>query len=296
MAALTGAAAAIVVLAMPVGLVELVVASSGLSEALPAAAPPLGLKARLILSGFAALMAAGLVDVMRRSQRDTARQEENQGRRSSPPGARKMGFALSKLTSLARGRSTASPEGQPSLRRADAHPDAPPRPPIFASRDFDGVDIFPRAEPSRRRLVVNGESEQQLRVSTLATPAALAPQPVEEMPQPSFAQPAGSSFVAATEMVSAAQPSFTHPVAQEQGERVADLALPPVSPELSLSELTARLERSLARHAQPGGSPRVIADMPIVPPVPVREAVSPDVDDALQAALGALRSMTGRTR
>jgi len=40
----------------------------------------------------------------------------------------------------------------------------------------------------------------------------------------------------------------------------------------------------------------VIADMPVASAVPVREAVSEDVEDALRAALGTLRTMTGRPR
>jgi hypothetical protein len=37
-----------------------------------------------------------------------------------------------------------------------------------------------------------------------------------------------------------------------------------------------------------------IADMPVAPAVPVRASVEQDQDEALRAALGALRSMTGR--
>jgi len=41
---------------------------------------------------------------------------------------------------------------------------------------------------------------------------------------------------------------------------------------------------------------RVIADMPVAPAVPVRDMVAQDADDALRAALGALRSMAGQGR
>ena len=60
MAALAGVAAAVALLATPVGLLEMLVASSGLSEAVPAAAPPLGVTARLMMAGFVGLLIAGL--------------------------------------------------------------------------------------------------------------------------------------------------------------------------------------------------------------------------------------------
>jgi hypothetical protein len=40
----------------------------------------------------------------------------------------------------------------------------------------------------------------------------------------------------------------------------------------------------------------VIADMPVEQPVPVRDRLEDDVDQALRAALGTLRAMADRTR
>lgn len=326
-AALTGLAAALLVLWMPVGLVEMIVASSGLSEALPAAAPPLGLKARLMMAGFAGVMAIGLVGLARRdadlSGQDSGPERDNgKGRAHRVQGAHKMGFAFSKLTALARGRAAPGIEPDaPILRRADAHPDAPSRPPIFASRDFDGIDIFPRAESGRRGLVAHRDPERETVVplGKLAMPSAPMPLAEAELPQPAFLRPAGpfavptlveddseddgadEDYVAfeplpvAAEWAAPATPAF---VAQP-ADAIRPAPLPmPSTHGLSISELTERLERGLTHRSRKmssgvaGGGK--IADMPVASAVPVRAAVEQDADEALRAALGALRSMTGR--
>ena len=61
--------AGLLLFSLPVGLVETVVASSGLSEAIPAAAPPLGPKARLLFAGFGAVMVLGLAWAGQRERR-----------------------------------------------------------------------------------------------------------------------------------------------------------------------------------------------------------------------------------
>ncbi|MBV2150957.1 hypothetical protein KRZ98_22415 [Sphingobium sp. AS12] len=286
--ALGGLAAALLVLWIPVGLIEMVVASSGLSESLPAAAPPLGLKARLLLAGFATLMAVGLMGMMRRQDRPA----EQEGRKLRVQGARTMGFAFSKLTALARGRAAPVDDAIPSLRRADAHPDAPARAPIFASRDFNGLDIFARPDAIRRPLVMHPEPEQDAIVPSagLVMPSAPLPIAEDELPQPTFQRPAA--------------PLVEPDVADEAPQDVAPVTLPPLDPiptqGLSITELTQRLERGLALRsrapAAEAGAVRVIADMPVTPAVPVRDMVAQDADDALRAALGALRSMAGRGR
>jgi len=342
MAALGGLSAALLILCIPVGLMEMIVASSGLSEAWPAAAPPLGLKARLIMAGFAGLMTFGLIGLARRDAGLPA-QDNGKGRAHRVQGAHKMGFAFSKLTALARGRAApglgpdTGPDA-PILRRADAHPDAPSRPPIFASRDFDGIDIFPRADSGRRGLVTrrepDSETPEQERVvpfGNLAMPVAPMPLADDELPQPTFLRPAGP-FAGPTlvededgyddEPVVQADPSIVYPPATESSldqpwaqPDAASLSAPsafahpaePLRPAplplpsthgLSIAELTARLERGLAHRSRivaPTAAGRgVIADMPVAPAVPVRPAVEQDADEALRAALGALRSMTGR--
>lgn len=358
---------ALVVLTLPVGWVEMLVASSGLSETIPAAGPPLGMKARLLLAGFAALMSVGIVAAVRRNGSDAPyRRLRISGRRHpDAQGARKMGFAFAKLTALARGRNVpAAEEAAPTQRRADAHPDAPPRPPIFASRDFGGADIFARPESGRRRLVVDSDPVEPVTATVvrMETPAAFAmPTPHEEVPvedmaiapAPGFSRPfdamptlsavpiplgrapfappedaifepweeeAAAEFAAfdeeptdiAPEPIVEQAPAFVPEPVIEEPIQAFDPAPEPApfvpraeaSPaptprsidSLSITELTERLERALVQRGRPATAPRVIADMPIASAVPVREAVSEDVEDALRAALGTLRTMTGRPR
>lgn len=314
-AALGGMAAALLVLWMPVGLVEMVVASSGISEAWPAAAPPLGGKARLLLAGFAGLMVVGIMSVMRRVRPVDDGDHEKEGRDQRAQGARKMGFAFSKLTALARGRIGApfdQPiEGRtPSLRRADAHPDAPARAPIFASRDFRGLDIFARPGSHNRSAIQPGDSNASVMAQTPEPEAVAAP---VDLPQPTFQRPSApidkGTDAVADEVEAMLQPAPFRPVApaavpdMDAQAAVAPAPLPAPAPAadpifgLTITQLTERLERGLSQRSRvPTASAAVIADMPVAAPVPVRDNVATDADDALRAALGALRTMAGRAR
>ncbi|MEA3540912.1 MAG: hypothetical protein U9R77_02165 [Pseudomonadota bacterium] len=307
MAGLAAIAAAAALLATPVGLLETVVASSGLSEALPAAAPPLGLTARLLMAGFVGMLAAGLVAAMNRDQDAADDERDKDGRQHRASGARHMGFAFSKLTALARGRAmpVAEPDA-PSLRRADAHPDAPPRPPIFASRDFDGVEIFSRPDAGRRPLVVAPEPEAR---SVLPMPSfvarSLSTEPVEEeRPAPAFAPPAPRFDALVEEDDAPSTEAWDDDDDDDASIEAAPLAearpapLPLPTHGLSIAELTDRLERGLASRRRMAGANAapVLADMPVAPAVPVRQSVAPDADEALRAALGTLRTMAARRR
>jgi len=274
MAALGALVAALAVLWMPVGLIETVVASSGISEALPAAAPPLGQTARLLLAGFAGLMAAGITGLTARTQDGGREDSEEQERETRARGAKTMGFAFSKLTALARGRAAPVQDAPvPALRRADAHPDAPARAPIFASKDFDGLDIFDRAPPADE-------------AAALAEPTFLRATPPAFEPDVEEAEPLWDEPL-----------SFAAP-ADRREEPLAPLPLRAPTQGLSVSELTERLERGLAQRTRATVPPvtcgGVIADMPVAQPVPVRDHVARDTDAALREALGTLRSMAGR--
>lgn len=274
-AVLAGMTVALLLLVMPVGLVETVVASSGISEAWAAAGPPLGLRARLLLAGFGALMAIGFVWAGHQEHGLAPSHGKEMGRRSGVRGVNIMGFALSKLSWLSRRNAGPSRGGRPALRRADAHPDAPARTPIFASRDFGGLDIFPRTTPARPAQSDAGPAEDQSVV--LALPR-MAPAIVEQTLQ----NMADTEFEEVIESAPTDQAS-----------------VPPSAPPahaLTITELTARLERGLAQRVRGGAADGVLADMPPEPVVPVRDRVEDDVDQALRAALGTLRALAERTR
>ena len=268
-AVLAGLAFALILLAMPVGLIETIVASSGLSEALPAAAPPLGLKARLLVAGFGALMAMGFVGF------NAAPVPMKKDRRSrSVSGVSEMGFALPKLNWLSRGRTSgASRISRPLMRRADAHPDAPARAPIFASRDFGGLEIFPRIGPARGEQFESDQPEAE----AMILPGAPTPEETSD-----------SDVIEAVSVI-----------ASDPTPATLSNDIPPAPGLPSLAELTARFEKGLTdrvRGTRTAAANGVIADMPTEQRVPVRDRVEDDVDQALRAALGTLRAMADRAR
>lgn len=109
--ALIGLVVALTILLMPTGSLEDSIIESGLPAILPAAEPPLGATARLGLM----LVAGGTVALL----------------------GWFMMFLVagSRTVSLGRGEDAAASD-VPVLRRADAHPDAPARRPLFASEDL----------------------------------------------------------------------------------------------------------------------------------------------------------------
>ncbi|HUD90547.1 hypothetical protein [Sphingobium sp.] len=303
MAVLAGTAVAVALIAMPVGLLETVVASSGLSEAVPAAAPPLGLTARLSLAGFAGLLAVGLVGIMRRDPVD-ADEIEEEGRGERAQGARKMGFAFSKLTALARGRTTPVADADaPVLRRADAHPDAPPRLPIFASRDFDGVEIFARRESGRRPIAMHPEqaSDPVRPTPGFAMPRVPVEQPAEVTPpQPVFQRPAFQHPVFAAPVSEPIEASVGATETTSCAQEVSWADIEPFAPEM-LEEPEVIEEPEAIEEAI---MPEAIAPEPFV--MAAREMLTPlplpthglsiaELTDRLERGLASRRrSMSGR--
>lgn len=259
-AVLTGLVVAMAVIAMPVGFIETIVASSGLSEAWALAGPPLGLKARLLLAGFGALMAMGFVWAARQDHGAPPSQARTNRRVDRAAGVDIMGFALPKLSWLSRRRPAGSTR---VVRRADSHPDAPARTPIFASRDFSGIDISPRATDADKSPAAQQDS-------VILSLPRFAAEPVVYADYEEIAEPVPEPVVASTPRP------------------------------LSIAELTARLESGLARRARATPdvetAPAKLADMPIEPAIPVRDRVEDDVDEALRQALTALRALTERPR
>ncbi|WP_299420082.1 hypothetical protein [Sphingomonas bacterium] len=111
---------AVAFLLMPIVVIEDMAMDSGVAAMLTAAAPPFGLTARLAVAFFAALAAGGVIWFG-------------------------LFLILGARTVLL---NRATPEdGVPVLRRADAHPDAPPRRPVFANRDLGTPFLDVKAEP-----------------------------------------------------------------------------------------------------------------------------------------------------
>lgn len=332
MALFSGCAAALMMLSVPIPLIELVVASTGISEVIPAAAPPLGFTARVAMAGFAALLGMGLSLAL--NPRAAAQEDEEGAEQAdlndwllteSEPKESKMGFALSKLTAFTRGRRERAgavlADPLPVLRRADSHPDAPARRPIFASRDFEGADIF--AIPPAKEIADVADIHDALDMSSGMFVDDVAEAVV---PQP---EPAVAAFDAPDGLVmpNAPEPLDDRTILTEAINALPQDAVVEAQPiiarapldTLSIAELADRFERGIARRRalaqaaaatrkiesirtgtggistpQDANEPRVLADIPPVPRVAVRGDVDAEVDQALRDALGTLQQMTGR--
>ena len=141
-AAVLGTAVAGACALMPASMLEGLVMASGLPAVVAAAAPPLGMTARLAVAAGA----GGLVAVF----------------------GWLVLFLLLGTRSVAFGRAkTVEPDELPTpvLRRADAHPDAPPRPPLLATRDL-GTPFL--------------EVTARAKVEQVESPPVIAPEPVVE--------------------------------------------------------------------------------------------------------------------
>lgn len=220
----------------PVDLLEISIRATGLATIFPAFASPLGETARVLLVTGGACVASALTAAFlpwrKRRRRDGVKR--NSG----------MTFAFSKLTALLR-RNRMGEDGAfgfagtpeiyenvvPVLRRSDAHPDAPPRPPLFASRDLGDEPLPPvdigdygaqQPEGSRGSIVAD--------ITGLAMPRAPEPLPWETIEQEMERLLAGTRFRNAEENM---------PGNGEDGQ--------PATSQQSIRDLTDRLERGLAR-------------------------------------------------
>lgn len=273
---------------VPVPVLEWAMASAGVSELVPAAAPPLGTTARLVLAGVAGVFGVGVAAAVMPSRRANA-SETDSGAQSSPQQQGNMGIMASALSRLAdfargRGRSRKGDAGAevapaaPSLRKADAHPDAPARAPIIASRDLGQAVTDP--EPVRRR-TFGPQAAAQAATEAPHTPseagwddvkAEMADLRARVVPAPTMAEP----FLEPVAPVPTAVPTPPLPVSPPQS-----------CAHLSITQLADRFEAGMARlsHAPvPASSP--FAHVP----------KGQEMDAALSDALAALRAITARSR
>ena len=137
-AALAALSVAFATYAMPGDLFSALVLKSGIPSLLPAAEPPLGMKARLAVLGMGtALTFLAVWWLMRALER------------------------VPTPAFLTRGKSEAVIEAPPRLRRADSHPDAPAPRPIRAGRDFGEPGVEPLDLGFLNDEAVEGETSQE---------------------------------------------------------------------------------------------------------------------------------------
>lgn len=208
-AAIVAAVAALGALVLPTAVLERVVMDSGLPSIIAAAEPPLGFTARLCLAlgagsffgitaGLTLFVLVGTKDVdvgiaQPKPQPDTAR--------------------------------------APVLRRADAHPDAPPRPPLMAARDLGtpflevGAGAIPKPLPlTSLKKEQAGAKRPLAKNDDLADAAPLPLAPI---------QPLATTPIAAEPVEQPLPHDLDQPLAAFDPHAVPDVPLaPPVLPPL----------------------------------------------------------------
>jgi hypothetical protein len=282
MAAFAAGSVGFVVFVMPDASFERVVELSGLPLILPAANPPLGTTARLAVLSFAAIGTFALVALVLRSlgkstRRPQPKAESKLQRRSKPE---EIDIPL------------------PKIRRADAHPDAPARRPIFAGLDlgapFDAA-TFEQQHPVEQDLLDSEEEEFALCEDDLHYPLLEAEEEATPFPEDELNYPVAKQEEAAeaTEVAEADAteerplPSFIVPQeGADNGESdtsapAAEAPAPDDAGQDSISHLMQRLELGLFRREGSGS-----------------DAVAPpnQMDHRLRSAIDDLQKLAARGR
>ena len=276
-AGVLGAGVAAVCALMPAPMLESLVMGSGLPAVVSAAEPPLGMTARLLLAGGAGGLVAlfgwfGLFLAL---------------------GSRGVSF----------GKTETSDETVPVLRRADAHPDAPARAPLLATRDLGTPFLEVTAAEKSAPVAQNDPSplfapepvaEQELPVDLEQPLAAFDPQAIRDVPMPppvtvTPLRPRPAVFDSSerfetfelTPMRRAAPPSRLRPAPRPQPQaRVADEPIATPKTDATIHALLERLEKGVTRRGISGG--------------PEPEANPRESERGLEDALVTLRNLARR--
>jgi|GEM_PF-3002704 len=267
-----------VTLAIPTTLIESLSTASGLSEMTKYFMPPIGIGSRVLLGGLLALVPTGVVWVLWGSPapRESAPGYEAEyleieddddmmhaHRQSSAPAS---GLGWNALIRLVRGGFHEDADTL-SRRRRDRHPDAPPRPPLFASRDLPphddqpAISSAPASEPfaADPALTVPPPYVPSFAEAVArATPVSATP-PAEEILMPRAPAPLSDEEIAQAvaaipprETVAPAPAAAYAPAEKPSGTAGLDL---PLIEGADLAALAARFERGVAKreviaHAQ----------------------------------------------
>ena len=306
----------VIAMLIPVSVFESITGATGFSELVPATGAPLGDTARaLIAFGFGALAFAALVAFLLRrpvvAKAPTATADAVAKEASDGPSF--MDKMRTKLNDITTGGSNADAVKElsdlPKLRAGDAHPDAPPRRPISAHRDFGEIDAG-----------VSAVAEPAFDVAEEPVIKAPAAAPVEAVVELQEAEPAPTNAATVTNMVDRLEWAVAE--RQEQIAKLEALASaeitkpespvevatadevgsePQPEPEPMSEVITPGTRQSILSQpnvAQPISVQPVSAQpvLEVVPSEPVTELVEDDMDAALRSALETLHRMNARTR
>lgn len=289
-----GVVLATLVAAMPQAMLDVLMWRLALPYVLPAATPPIGaigrmLLALLVLIPFVALAALAL---------------------------RRRAF----LIGVQRKPALASPDmalRMPTIRRADAHPDAAPRPPIRAEEDLGPPLPMVAVPAATRRPSRTGEQALPQDLDQLLAafdPVAIPDvprDPVRAVPPLAPSLPVETNAVASVQSVPPAAldaaaenddlRAMEEPRLDQPGLQTGGLAEPRTEPAPSsapgsgdsLTSLLERLERGARQRKSPEAVPAV-APAPASVPVETPAPVSPPPPESLNDTLSMLRQMARR--
>jgi hypothetical protein len=292
--------AAVAAMFIPVGALESIAGSTGLSELVPAARAPLGDTARaLIAFGLGATTLAVLAFALLRQDSAPSVPASDWAADGDAPSFKDR-MARVKLPSLAMPKMPWQKDEDditdladlPKLRNGDVHPDAPPRRPLVASQDLPVLDLVDVRVPVVEEIADEPQPEEAEPSTEAGSTEPEAPTAVDAGPSvpPDDIQPTLAEMVAQLETAVA-----------ERQKQLAEL-------EIVAAELAAGSPRSTHRpdDIQPEAV-EVIPDDEITinparaarPPleaVPASPAKDDDMDAALAAALETLQRMNGTGR
>lgn len=271
-AGVTGVIVALGIAIVPGWRLESAVLATGLPALLPAAEPPLGLTARIglmLLAGGSVAMLLWIALTLLAGDR-LIRLPMRDGAAATDVGPDSDPI-----------------EAVPTVRRGDAHPDAPPRAPVMAARDLGTPFLEVTAPVPERRL----PRDLDLPIAAFdptALPATPVPTATPAPTPPVTAMPGDGERERRERPVDTA--NAQSPAAGLAGARIARAAPsePAQSParmsspetEVTIQTLLARLERGLAERAQ-----SVAARTTRPAPAPIRRT------DSLESTLGQLRKL-----
>ncbi len=203
MAIAGGIGAALVVATLPHVYLENIIGATGLSEIVPAAAPPLGNTARGLIAVMSGLVTASAIYFFINRTSNSSKEDSDMGLAlpkfsvsdESVEDAGKAKFSMPKfsLKKLLQKPRSSKKDGKvtdladlPKLREADSHPDAPARRPIFADADLgtplvDQIKPFEKAEETPDAALQESPAEPKAASAPFTADKSLSvPSPTEQ--------------------------------------------------------------------------------------------------------------------
>lgn len=330
MVAAAGLGAALVIITLPLVYLENVIGATGLSEFVPAAAPPLGNTARGLIAGLACLVSASAVYYLLNrkgsSEMGVALREKINAANSDQPDnqsltiARKRRFGLPKFDPRSLTRFLKKPKNNnarvmdladlPQLRKIGDDADTPARIPLFAETEEVPADpLTGDSQPLEdaapaMEMPVNPYLTEEILDEEMAVEEMAA----EEMP----AEMLAADDVQAEEMLAEEALAEETPIHESPADDLADLTIAQLADrleaglkrlkQLETANIAPRSEPSAPTEEPPIAAPageaptmaQPLFDQDDAPQGNMAAARHADMDAALKAALGTLEKMSAQ--